>query len=406
MEKRLGNREQGTAESIALLGRSAVQDEASRRPYGLTIWYTEPYMELPNDPIRKTRAEMKTNLIFRISEIAELTGGTVLGDRETTISGVASIEEAQDGDLVFAENPKYIAFALKSDAAAVIVPDAAQGQIETSKTLLFHSNPRLAFVQVLEAFVPPSAFPRGVHPTAILGEGVVLGHEVSIAAYVTIGDRTVIGDHVVVGSGVHISTDCTIGEQTVIYPNVVIYDQVTIGKRCLIHAGCVLGADGFGYMNIEQILRKVPQLGGVAISDDVEIGANSCIDRAKTGMTFVGQGTKIDNLVHIAHNCHIGASCILAAEVGIAGGTKIGDGVLLAGQVGITDHVTIGDGARIAAQSGVISNVAAGATYMGFPARPHTEKLREYAAATQLPDALKRLRDLEKRLAALEAVNG
>ncbi len=349
------------------------------------------------------KAEMRTELTFRIGEIAALTSGTVAGDTETTISGVASIEEARGGDLVFAENPKYIALALKSGASAIIVPNAAQGQIETSKTLLFHSDPRLAFVQVLEAFAPLSDFPVGVHPSATLGEGVELGEGVSVAAHVTVGDRTVIGDGVILRSGVSLGADCVIGSQTVIHPNVTIYDAVTIGKRCLLHAGCVIGADGFGYIQVGQTLRKVPQLGTVEISDDVEIGANSCIDRAKTGVTFVGQGTKIDNLVHIAHNCKIGAACLLAGQVGLAGGVEIGDGVILAGQVGIKDHVTIGDGAKIAAQAGVIGNVPAGAVYVGFPAREYREKMREYAASAQLPEALKRLRALEKRLAALEA---
>ena len=342
---------------------------------------------------------------FTVGQIAEVTGGTLEGESDAVVSGVASIEEARAGDIVFAENPKYIALALKSRAAAIIVPEAARGQVETEKALIFHADPRLAFVKVLEAMVPPPVFPLGVHPSAVLGESVVLGEGVSIAAYVTIGDRCVIGDGVVLRQGVSVGADCRIGNATVIHPNATIYHNVTIGSRCLLHAGCVIGADGFGYIPVGQTLRKVPQLGTVQICDDVEIGANSCVDRAKTGVTVVGQGTKLDNLVHIAHNCRLGASCILVAQVGIAGGTEIGNGVMFAGQSGAIDHIKIGDGAKIAAKTGVIGNVPAGATYIGFPARNYKERMREYAASAQLPDALKRLRELEKRLALLEAAS-
>ncbi len=344
-------------------------------------------------------------MTFTLEQITELTGGSLEGDSQGVVSGVASIEEAQQGELVFAENPKYIALALKSGAAAILVPEAARGQITTSKALIFHSNPRFAFVQVLDAFAPLPTFPIGVHPSAVLGENVVLGKGVSIAAHVTIGNRSVIGSGVVLRSGVSIGADCRIGNATIIYPNVTIYDNVTIGNRCLLHSGCVIGSDGFGYILVGQALRKVPQLGTVEISDDVEIGANSCIDRAKTGVTFVGQGTKIDNLVHIAHNCRVGASCILVGQAGLAGSVELGNGVMIAGQSGIVDHITIGDGAKIAAKTGVICDVPAGATFIGFPARNYSEKMREYAAAARLPDALKRLRELEKRLAALEAAS-
>src|SRR5262249_21958550 len=174
------------------------------------------------------------------------------------------------------------------------------------------------------------------------------------------------------------------------------------GRRCLLHAGCVIGADGFGYIPVGQSLRKVPQLGTVEIGDDVEIGANTCIDRAKTGVTVIGSGTKLDNLVHVGHNVRIGYSSILVAQVGVAGGVTIGNGVILAGQAGIKDHVTIGDGARVAAQGGVTGNVAPGVTVSGYPARPHAEKMREHAAAAALPEYIKRIRALEKRMAELE----
>lgn len=340
---------------------------------------------------------------FTAEQLAELTRGILEGEGSATVSGVASIEEARSGDIVFAENAKFLAAALKSGASVVITSEEVRGETQTAKTLIVHPEPRRAFVQVLEAFAPATGFPVGIHPTTILGEGVTIGEGVSIAAYVTVGDGAVLGDGVVLRSNVVVGADCAIGDSTVIHPNVTLYDRVAVGKRCILHAGCVIGADGFGYIPVGNALRKVPQLGTVQISDDVEIGANVCIDRAKTGVTLIGQGTKIDNLTQIGHNCRIGMSSILVAQVGLAGGVEIGNGAILAGQVGVKDHVSIGDGARLGGQTGVISDIPAGATYVGFPARPYGEKMREYAASAQLPDALKRLRELEKRLTALEA---
>lgn len=341
---------------------------------------------------------------WTLQEIAAWVEGTTVGDGEVTVSGVASVEEAEPGDLVFAESPRFLSLALHSHAAAVLVTAEAQAALpDPPKPLLVVANPRLAFVRVLEVFAPRLSAPPGIHPSAQVGVGVEMGEGVSIGADVTVGDSVLLGNRVLLLPGVRIGDGCVIGDETVLYPNVVLYPRVRIGRRCLLHAGCVIGADGFGYIPVGASLRKVPQLGTVEIGDDVEMGANCCIDRAKTGVTTIGPGTKLDNLVHVAHNVRIGASCLLIAQTGIAGSSTLGNGVIVAGQSGVTDHVTIGDGARVAAKSGVIGNVPAGATVIGFPARPHADRMREYAAAALLPEYIKRIRALEKKLAELEA---
>jgi UDP-3-O-[3-hydroxymyristoyl] glucosamine N-acyltransferase len=321
---------------------------------------------------------------------------------ETIITGAASVEEAGPGDLVFAESPRFLASALRSHASAVLT-SSQLAEPSAAKPLVLVSDPRLAFVQVLEMFAPPLSAPPGIDPTAKIGAGTVVGAEVRIGAYVTIGEGVTLGDRVALMAGTRVGNGCVIGEDTLLYPNVVFYPYVRVGKRCIFHSGSIIGADGFGYVPVGYALKKVPQLGVVEIGDEVEVGANSCIDRAKTGATVIGSGTKIDNLVHVAHNVRIGQSCLLIAQVGIAGSTTLGNGVIMAGQSGVRDNVTLGDGVRVSARGGVIGNVPPGTTVSGFPARPHQEKMREFAAAAALPDYIKRVRALEKRLEELEA---
>ena len=335
-------------------------------------------------------------------QIAALVKGEVVGDPEALITGLASIEDARQGDLVFAENERYRTAALRSGATALLAHPEIQTNPPIEKALILVSDPRTAFVTVLEAFAPPLSIASGIHPTAQLGEGVQLGEDVCISANVTVGNAVTLGARVKIFPGVVIGDGCQIGDDTVLYANVVLYPHISIGKRCILHSGCVIGADGFGYIPVGHALRKVPQLGTVEIGDDVEIGANSCVDRAKTGVTVIGSGTKLDNLVHIAHNVRLGYSCILVAQVGIAGSTTVGNGVIFAGQSGAADHLTIGDGVRATATAAVVTNIAAGETVTGFPARPHAQKLREFAALSALPDYIKRIRALEKRLAELE----
>ena len=341
---------------------------------------------------------------FDLRELASRLSGEVIGDAAVVITGVAGVDTAETGDLVFAESPRFLQAALKSRASAVLITSEMRAAVaHADKPMLVVAQPRIAFVQVLEMFAPALELANGIHESARLSDGVHVGAGVRIAANAVVGVDVVLGDGVALLPGVIVGNRCTIGAGTILYPNVVLYPGVKVGRACILHAGCVIGADGFGYVPIGYGLKKVPQLGSVEIGDDVEIGANTCIDRAKTGVTRIGSGTKIDNLVHIAHNVTLGQACLVIAQAGVAGSVTIGNGVVLGGQAGIKDHVSLGDGARVGAQGGVIGDVAPGVTVSGYPARPHAEKMRELGALTSLPDALKRVRALEKRLAELEA---
>lgn len=339
-----------------------------------------------------------------LEDIAVMLGGSVVGDSDTLITNAADIREAQAGDIVFAESGKFLQAALRSSASAVLTrSELAEAGTSSAKPLILVANPRTAFVQLLQALAQPWEIAFGVHASALIAHDVKLGLETRIGPHVSVEAGAIIGDRVMLMAGVRVGKNCIIGDDSVLYPNVVLYPSVRVGRRCLLHAGCVLGADGFGYAQVGHGLLKVPHLGRVELGDDVEVGANTCIDRAKTGVTVIGSGTKLDNLVHIAHNVQVGMSSLIIAQTGIAGSVTIGNGVILAGQSGIKDHVKIGDGARVGAQGGVIGNVEPGQTVSGYPARPHSVKMREYAAAAALPDYIKRIRELEKKLEQLEA---
>ena len=343
---------------------------------------------------------------FELGALASKLSGVVRGDSGVTITGVSGLENAEPGDLVFAEAPRFLLAALKGRASAVIVtPQLAEAVRESPKPLLEVERPRVAFVQVLQMFAPPRNYEPGIDASARVGAGTKIGAGVHIGANAVVGNGVVLEDGVALLPGVFVGDGCSIGAGTTIHPNAVIYRDVKIGRGCILHAGCVIGADGFGYVPVDMRAMKVPHLGIVEVGDDVEIGANTCIDRAKTGVTRIGSGTKIDNLVHIAHNVTVGLGCLIVAQAGVAGSVSIGNGVVLGGQAGLKDHITLGDGSRVGAQGGVIGNVDAGVTVSGYPARPHQEKMRELAALTSLPDALKRLRSMEKRLAAIEALH-
>lgn len=336
-----------------------------------------------------------------LREIAELVNGTLLGDGEIEIAGVTNIEEATATDITFAVAPHLDKAAL-SAAAAVIIPNTMN---EFAKPAIQVENPRVAFVSLLKIFMPQIEVEPGIHPTAVIGKNTTIGENVSIMAHVVIADHVKIGDHTIVYPHTYIGTKATVGSDSLIYPNVTVGAGCFVGDRVIIHSGAVVGSDGFGFITVGGRHQKVPQVGNVLIEDDVEIGANVAIDRATTGSTIVKRGTKIDNLVHLAHNVVVGENCFLVAQTGIAGSAKIGNNVTFAGQSGAAGHLTIGDHCVFAAKAGVISDVPASSFYAGFPARPHKEWLRAEASANKVPDLIKKVRDLEKRLATIEGKN-
>jgi UDP-3-O-[3-hydroxymyristoyl] glucosamine N-acyltransferase len=291
-------------------------------------------------------------------EIAELLEGELNGDPNIIIKGISGIREAEEGDITFLANRKYYSLMQTTRASAVIIPKDISFNL---KPIIKVENPSLAFAKLISIFSPMKvAHPKGIHPTALIGKDVELGKDIGIGAYTVICDNVKIGDRTIVYSGCYIGHHTIIGSDTLIYPNVTVREEIKIGSRVIIHSGTVIGCDGFGYATVGGIHHKIPQVGIVEIGDDVEIGANVTIDRARFNKTVIGKGTKIDNLVQIAHNVIIGQNCIIVAQTGISGSTTIGKGVILAGQTGIVGHITIGDGAVVAAQSGVSKSVACG----------------------------------------------
>ena len=339
-------------------------------------------------------------------EIAAITGGTLVGNPETVITGVAGIKEARPGDATFVGNPKYAA-SLKTTHASVILltqtlADTVAGEL--SATLVILENPMPAFARLVEKITPPPVcFAPGVHPTAVIASTAKLGKDVSIQPHPVIEANAVIGDRSVIGAGSFIGTGSRIGTDCVFHANVTVREYAVIGSRVILHAGVVLGADGFGFEMVEGRHKKIPQLGNVEIGDDVEIGANTAIDRARFGTTRIGKGTKIDNLVQIGHNCVIGEHCIICGLVGMAGSTIVGNYVTIAGQVGIAGHLTIGDKSIIMAQAGVTKDVPPASFMLGAPAVPHKEFKKINAAMQRLPETLIKLRELEQKIAELQA---
>lgn len=335
----------------------------------------------------------------QLKELAAWVGGTVVGDEEVEISGVASIEEAQPGQITFIGNPKFLPRLSETNASAIIVsPEITH----SSKSLLCVTNPSLAFTKILTLFSQKTYQPKGIDSNAWVSLTAVLGNELTVHPFVYIGDRCRIGNRVILYPGVYVGEDSSIGEESVIYPNVSIYPGTVIGKRVVLHSGVVVGSDGFGYVKEGRKNVKIPQVGGIEIEDDVEIGANTTVDRGALGKTIIRRGVKIDNLVQVAHNVVIGEDSILVAQVGIAGSTKIGSQVILAGQVGVTDHVEIGDHVMVGAQSGVPYNLPANQGYTGSPALPHREFLRAITVFPKLPEMKKTLIEMEKRLKKIE----
>jgi UDP-3-O-[3-hydroxymyristoyl] glucosamine N-acyltransferase len=325
-----------------------------------------------------------------------MSGGELHGDPEREISGAASLAEAAVDEIAFYSDPRYGSLLRKTRAAAVFVPLNFSDTISAAQIRV--ANPSKAFEQVVLKFAPnPISFAAGVHSSAIVDPSVKLGNRVSIQPHAVIEAAVRIGDDTVVGAGSYIGHESVIGASCVIYPNATIRERTRIGARVIIHSGAVIGADGFGFEFVEKRHEKIPQLGIVQIDDDVEIGANTTIDRARFGRTWIQEGVKIDNLVQVAHNVVIGRHSIIAAQTGISGSTRVGEYVTMAGQVGIVGHVTIGDRTVLAAQSGVSKDIPGG-VWFGYPAAPLPEAKRQVAWVHRLGKLFDRVKAIEKKL--------
>lgn len=340
-----------------------------------------------------------------VGEIAALVGGAVTGDPAVRVAGIAGIREAGPTDLTFLADSRYDRYLRDCRAAAIIVPPSTA---QAGKTLISVDNPRLAMFAILKKLEAELAWqPKGIHPSAVVSPSATLGRDVAIDALAYVGEGVVLGDGVVVHAGAVIGRHSQIGRQTILHQRVTICERTVIGANCVIQPGAVIGAEGFGFAEQGGVQVKIPQVGTVVLGDGVEVGANSCIDRATFGTTVIGAGSKIDNLVQIGHNVQLGRNCIVCGNAGIAGSTVLGDNVTIGAAAGINGHIEIGDGAKVAAMAGVTKSIKAGAIVAGFPAVEVERHRRKEAALRQLPDALHRIKVLEQRLAQLEGtLNG
>lgn len=335
-----------------------------------------------------------------LEELAAELGGVVVGDGSVVIRGVAGIREALPGDITFIANARYDAYLTETRASAVICSRAPR---PASVPLLQVDNPYLAFQQAVRIFRPDRDRPvPGVHPSAVVATDVGMGRDVSIGPQCVVGSGAQLGDRVIVMAGSYVGPRARIGDDSVLHPRVTVREDCELGARCLIHPGVVIGSDGFGFAFDEGRYHKVPQVGNVVIGDDVEIGANTTIDRATTHSTQIGDGTKIDNLVQIGHNVVIGRHCIVVAQTGISGSTELEDYVTLGGQVGLVGHIRIGRGATVGARSGVTKSVPPATIVTGYPAVTHGLWKRITALVQRLPDLVVRTKSLEERVGRLE----
>lgn len=319
-----------------------------------------------------------------------------MGPGTTTVAGIAPLERAGPGDLSFLASPRYVPYFERTSASVVLVAPALESSPGGPETRIVVAEPYAALLVVLPVLYPQAVWEPGIHPTAAIGRGAMWQEPVAIGPHVVIGAGVQLGKNVRIGAGCVLGDGVAVGDDTQLYPGVTLYSGTALGKRVIVHAGAVLGSDGFGYIpgKSGEEHRKIPHVGRCLIGDDIEIGANTCIDRGSVDDTVIGSGTKIDNLVHIAHNVRIGARCLIMAQAGIAGSVQVEDDVIIAGQAGISDHLTIGRGARLLVQSGHIANVPPDATLFGYPARPHREFLRAQAAMYRLAKIVDELETL------------
>jgi UDP-3-O-[3-hydroxymyristoyl] glucosamine N-acyltransferase len=337
---------------------------------------------------------------FTLQDLAGKLEGKVLGNGSIKIHGVAGLQDARSGDITFLANPKYRPFVSQTQASALV---ASQEEPLFKGSILQVSNPYLAFAMLLEIFYPPAESPSYIHPRATIHPETEIGTGAVIQPGAVINKGVRLGQNVRIGACVVLCENVQIGNNSCIHPNVTLYAGTEIGHRVIIHAGSVIGSDGFGYARKNGLPYKIPQIGKVVVEDDCEIGANVTIDRGTLGETRIGKGTKIDNLVQIGHNVIIGPYSIVVAQVGISGSTRIGQGVVLAGQAGVAGHLQIGDKVTIAAKTGVIKNIPSGETFAGFMSMPLREWRKSEAMYRRLPELQDSYKDLLKRVKALES---
>jgi len=335
------------------------------------------------------------------AEISRAVAGELVGDGTLILNGFAPANGARTGDLTFAETPAYFAAAEVSAASAIL---CQAGSVSSSKTLIRVAQPRVAMARLLPLFFPPEPVVGSIHPSASIHPTAVIDPTACIGPGCVIGAGVRIGARTHLNGGNHIGQGSRIGDDVQLLPNVVLYPRTQVGHRVAIHAGTVIGSDGYGYVLDEGRHRKILHLGNVMIGDDVEIGANAAIDRGVMGSTVIGEGTKIDNLVHVAHNVAVGKHCLILGQVGFGGSTRLGDYCVVASQAGIADHLKLGAQARVGAKSGVMRDVGDGETVVGIPAQPDGRMKRQWVAMQQLPELMKRMRTLEKQVAALGGV--
>ena len=332
--------------------------------------------------------------VLTAAAIAEAVGGQLVGDPSVTVSGVAALDRASRSDLSFLGAPKYAPLFTATQAGAVLVlPELAETPGRTPARIIV-ARPQEALLMLLPRFQRTSVAPAGIHPTAVIGSRVRLGADASVGPYAVVGDDVEVGEGAIIGPHCVIGAGVVVGERSQLVASVTVYSGSRIGNRVMLHAGVRIGSDGFGYVQRDGEHVKIPHVGRCILEDDVEIGANTTIDRGSIDDTVIGAGTKIDNLVQIGHNVRVGRACLIMAQAGIAGSVRIEDGCMILGQVGIAGHHTIGKGARLAAQAGVFGDIPAGETWSGYPARPHKEALRAQAALFKLPSLLRRIERL------------
>ncbi|MBL8228978.1 MAG: UDP-3-O-(3-hydroxymyristoyl)glucosamine N-acyltransferase [Bryobacterales bacterium] len=339
---------------------------------------------------------------MRVREVAEWLGSTYEGDGERDLAGVAALESAGAANISFVGNKKAFAQAEQSAAGCLIVPINYNNA--KTRTVIRSHDPRGAFARVVNRFHPASRLASGIHPTAVIADGVELGADVAIGPFASIGEGSRIGDRAQIGAGCAVGRRVSIGADTALHANVTVYDDCSIGERAVLHSGCIIGADGFGFVLAGEKYEKFPQVGRVEVGNDVEIGANSCIDRAALGVTWIGDGVKLDNMVHVGHNCRLGKHVVVAAQTGFSGGVVVEDYAVIGGQVGIGDKARIETRAVLGSGCGVLTSkvIRSGEVVWGTPARPLKEILEQLANLARLPQMRDELTELKAQVAKLK----